>query len=38
MQEFKAGKRAATVMHQLSKGYTDAEIDALAAYFSSLKH
>lgn len=38
MQEFKTGKRAATVMHQLAKGYTDAEIDALAAYFSSLKH
>lgn len=38
MQEFKTGKRAATVMQQLSKGYTDAEIDALAVYFSSLKH
>ena len=38
MQEFKSGKRAATIMHQLSKGYTDAEIAALAAYFSSLKN
>ena len=38
MQEFKAGKRTATIMHQISKGYTDVEIDALAAYFSSLKN
>ena len=38
MQDFKAGKRPATIMHQLSKGYTDAEIDALAAYFSALKN
>ena len=37
LREFKSGKRPATVMHQISKGYTDAEIDALAAYFSSLK-
>ena len=37
MKEFKDGKRPATVMHQLSKGYTDAEIAALAAYFSNLK-
>ena len=38
MQEFKSGKRVATIMHQLAKGYTDAEIDALATYFSSLKN
>jgi cytochrome subunit of sulfide dehydrogenase len=38
LQEFKSGKRTATIMHQLSKGYTDAEIDALAGYFSSLKN
>ena len=38
MRDFKSGKRAATIMHQLAKGYTDAEIDALAAYFSSLKN
>jgi len=34
MQDFKAGKRPATIMHQLAKGYTDAEIDALAGYFT----
>ncbi len=37
LQEFKAGKRPATIMHQLAKGYTDAEIDALAAYFAAQK-
>ncbi|MEP7084374.1 MAG: c-type cytochrome [Betaproteobacteria bacterium] len=38
MQDFKSGKRAATIMHQLSKGYTDAEIDAVATFFSALKN
>jgi cytochrome subunit of sulfide dehydrogenase len=37
MQDFKAGTRPATVMHQLAKGYTDDQIDALAAYFSAQK-
>jgi cytochrome c553 len=34
---FRDGKRAATVMHQLSKGYTPEQIDQLAAYFAALK-
>ena len=38
LQEFKAGKRPATIMHQLAKGYTDAEINALAAYFAAQKN
>ena len=37
MQEFKAGKRPATIMHQLAKGYTDGQIDQLAAYFAARK-
>ena len=37
MQDFKSGKRVATIMHQLSKGYTDAEIDALAGWFAAQK-
>ena len=37
LQEFKAGKRPATIMHQIAKGYTDAEIDALAGYFATQK-
>jgi cytochrome c553 len=35
MQDFRAGKRPATIMHQIAKGYTDEQIDALAAYFSA---
>ena len=37
MNAFKAGTRQATLMHQLAKGYTDAEIAAAAAYFAALK-
>jgi cytochrome subunit of sulfide dehydrogenase len=35
MSAFKAGTRQATVMHQLAKGYTDAQIQQLAAYFAA---
>jgi cytochrome subunit of sulfide dehydrogenase len=35
MRAFRDGSRPATVMHQLAKGYTDSEIDALAAWFSA---
>ncbi len=37
MKAFKAGTRPATVMHQLAKGYSDAQIDQLAAYFAAQK-
>jgi cytochrome c553 len=37
MQEFRSGKRVATIMHQISKGYTDAEIELLAGYFAAQK-
>jgi len=37
LQEFKAGTRQATVMHQHAKGYTDQEIEVLADYFSKQK-
>ncbi len=30
VREFRDGKRAATLMHQLAKGYSDAQIDAIA--------
>lgn len=36
MAQFKAGGRPATVMHQIAKGYSDAEIAALAEHFSRL--
>jgi sulfide dehydrogenase cytochrome subunit len=35
MKEFREGRRAATVMQQLAKGYTDAQIEAAAAYFAA---
>jgi cytochrome c553 len=35
--DFKTGKRPATIMHQLSKGYTDEQLEQMAAYFASLK-
>ena len=34
MRAFREGKRPATVMHQLSKGYSDAELAALAEFFA----
>lgn len=37
MKDFKAGKRPATIMHQLAKGYTDAQIEQVAAYFAAQK-
>jgi len=36
MREFKAGSRPATIMHQLSKGYTDAQVEQMAEHFSRL--
>lgn len=37
MKLFKDGKRVATLMHQISKGYSDAEVSALADYFAAQK-
>lgn len=37
LQGFKAGTLPATVMHQHAKGYTDAELELLADYFSRQK-
>jgi cytochrome subunit of sulfide dehydrogenase len=35
MRAFRDGKRPATVMHQVAKGYTDNEIDALATWYAA---
>jgi len=35
MRAFRDGSRPATVMHQIAKGYTDPQIDALAAWFAA---
>lgn len=37
MKAFKIGTRPATIMHQLSKGYSDAQIETLATYFAAQK-
>ena len=37
MKAFKSGARQATVMHQISKGYNDPQIDQMAAYFAAQK-
>ncbi len=37
MKAFKDGSRKATIMHQLSKGYSDEQIVLLAQYFSTQK-
>jgi cytochrome c553 len=37
MLDFKAGRKPATIMHQLAKGYTDEQLEQLAAYFAALK-
>ena len=35
MNEFKSGARPATVMQQISKGYSEAQIEQIARYFAS---
>jgi cytochrome c553 len=37
MKAFRDGKRPATVMHQIAKGYTDAQIDQMAAWYAAQK-
>lgn len=37
MQDFKAGKRPATVMQQLAKGYTDEQIEQIAGWYAAQK-
>ena len=35
MKAFRSGTRPATVMRQLALGYSDAQIEALGAFFAS---
>ena len=37
MQDFKAGRATATIMHQLAKGYTDEQIDLVSGWFAEQK-
>jgi cytochrome c553 len=35
---FKNGTRPATIMHQLTKGYTDEQLAQISAYFAAQKN
>ena len=35
LKDFKAGKGSPTIMHQISKGFSDEQIDLMAAYYSA---
>ena len=37
LRDFRDGKRPATVMHQIAKGYSDQQIEAVAGWFASQK-
>jgi cytochrome c553 len=37
MRAFKTGEKAATVMSRIAKGFSDAEIEAIAAWYAQQK-
>jgi sulfide dehydrogenase cytochrome subunit len=37
MQDFRSGQRAGTVMDRIAKGFTDEEIQAIAAWYATQK-
>ena len=37
LMDFKRGAKPATIMHQLSKGYSDEQLAAIAAWFAAQK-
>ena len=37
MKDFQSGKRPATIMHQQAKGYTDPQLQLIAAHLAGLK-
>jgi len=37
LRDFKSGKRQATIMTQIAKGYTDQQIEQLATWFAAQK-
>jgi cytochrome subunit of sulfide dehydrogenase len=37
VREFRDGRRPSTIMQQLAKGYTDAQIEAAASYLAAQK-
>jgi sulfide dehydrogenase cytochrome subunit len=37
LRDFKSGTRPATIMHQIAKGYTEEQIEQIAAYLAMQK-
>ena len=37
LADFKSGAKPASIMHQISKGYTDEQLDMIATYFAAQK-
>ena len=37
LADYKSGNQPATIMHQISKGYTDEQVKLIAAYFAAQK-
>ena len=37
LMDFKSGRKPATLMHQISKGYSDEQLQQIAAYFAAQK-
>jgi cytochrome c553 len=37
LKAFRDGSRPATVMHQIAKGYSEAQLDQIAGYFAAQK-
>jgi cytochrome c553 len=37
MADFRNGNQPASIMHQIAKGYTEAQIQAIAGYFAAQK-
>jgi sulfide dehydrogenase cytochrome subunit len=37
LQDFKTGRKPATIMHQLAKGYTDDQLELIAGWFAAQK-
>jgi cytochrome c553 len=37
MNDFRSGAQPATIMHQIVKGYTEAQVKAIADYFAAQK-
>ena len=37
LKDFKSGAKPASIMHQISKGYTDEQLDLIAGYLAAQK-